>query len=433
MKNIALRIGFFMVSMAGALSCAETWIVNQEQRKEWEALLKKADVTTEYAQTILARCAQVSIEFGIPREISKVVLPPSPPSVPEQLLWKDDEVSIYSARNPRVRHHIWVVLNRPVDRFSEVLPEEAIALRAAVNKVFRILRTHCGLPSAVIAQWNEPQPGQLAKRFTIEVIPPRAENITAHNILDKAECNGYVLFRGQYTPSLPAPTEKEVAQDEPLWRKALESPLEPPFLKERTPNAAEPWIQIQASKNAAAQKMADWFFQILSEQGIEIERKSISSTIADEPLKTEVKACAFCLERIVSSQLIYESEFSYLLYNYKPSMPGMHFLIVPKRHVHSSDKLTEEEIQDMHELAIKLTQAFEQKMKRSDVKMYIQDGPSVGQTVAHSHMHILATPSSPLKDILFGMNYDAEKCYSREEMKPFIEWVISFFKEEKSI
>ncbi len=417
-NSLIFLIGcFFMTHAISASSfdhTRERWTINQDQREVWESLIQKAGLTTAYVQEILGKHQLVTLDFGPVSHPTPTAAYPSKDPIPETLIWDDGQTSVYYARNPRVRNHLWVVLNRPVNQFSEVTVEEAVALRATVNKIVYFLRETYKIPSTIIAQWNVPQIGNFPNRFTIEVIPPIPETKDVHNVWDKAESNNHVLFRGRFPSTIPGPAIETIHSDVEFWRKALE---DDPSLRQETEDF-KPWTQIQVNKKKAGECMLDWFYQALVEEGLQIERAPLPFEVPkDDPITTNVGKCSFCLEKVIESQKVFETKHALLIYNYKPSTMGKHFMVVSKRHVGSTDKLTKEEIEDIHRLSVKVVRALEELADPADIKMYIQDGPSVGQTVTHAHMHLLLTPN-PIKYMLFGINYESERSYSREEMLP---------------
>ena len=410
---------YLAVCMAASVGFAggfrERWVIDEGQKALWEETLGRAGVSAAYVEEVLARYKLVSLEFGRIAAIREEALPPLRADVPERLVWQDGTVSVYTARNPRVRHHLWVVLNRPVENFGAVSVDEALAMRAAANKIIRILREKCALPAAVVAQGNE----ALAGRFAMEIIPPRAETKRVHNICDKVECNNHVLFAGEFPEYLPAPGRDVADEDAAFWKEALVEDGGEPFL-DGAPEIEESWTQVQVHRIRAGEELVDFLYQSLKRRGLRIERIGQPyEPSAPDSISVEIGQCAFCNERVVQMQKVFETARAVMLFNYKPALKGAHFLIVPKRHVRSSDRLTKEETEEMHRLAQKAVKAFEKVFGRKDAKMYFQDGPSVGQTVAHAHMHVMLPPD-PIRYHLFSLNYEKERTYKREELEPSI-------------
>ena len=416
MVSTMVKFWVFMASIALAYAgpTKETWIVQEET---WNAALDRAGMTAEYAKEVLARAQLVTLVFqdvvvgGAERvERERVRVGPV-------LLADEGVVSIYYAGNPRVRNHIWVVLNRPVGGLADVTEDEAACLRKTVNKVQGVLKDTFGIGHSVVAQWNERQFGQSG--FTVAVIPPRGDSKDEHNLLDKVRCNNHVIFGGQR--DCGAVSVEERAEDVEAWRKALAEAPEREFSQQVGNDPMVGWIQKQTHRIEAGEQLINWLYEILSEQGVSIERRVNAPIDVPDTFEAPKSGCAFCnREVVIASQLVYESEFCYVLYNFKPASPGAHFLILPKRHVRASADLREDEVRDMHNLAARLTKVLQEKTGRADVKMYIQDGSSVGKTVDHAHAHLMLTPSE-VRYMFFSINYEMEKSLSKEELRMVME------------
>jgi histidine triad (HIT) family protein len=160
--------------------------------------------------------------------------------------------------------------------------------------------------------------------------------------------------------------------------------------------------------------------RLLHLQGFRLERSSTPQKIPDQECSVLNHGCPFCESSVIDSQTVYETALSRIFYNFKPTIPGAHFLIVPKRHLPTTDRLREDEVRDLHGIAQRLGKVLEEKTGRSDIKMYTQDGPSAGQTVGHTHMHMMLTPQA-LRHLFFSLNYQNEKPISAEEMRAVVE------------
>lgn len=394
----------------------EEWILDKTQKSGWEEFLATQNITLDYFVQTLANYRLASISFDQPDELS--FRPPSLVSTAHpEMFFNDLNVEVLSPPSPRVRNHLWVVLKRPVSSFSEVTTDEAAHMRSTVHKILSILRSDFNLP-AVVAQWMQPQPGQLDGKFTIEVIPARSDSRGAANLWDKVECNSYVLFRGLFPPSLLPPTLEETAQDVAFWKTALQRDYR--FPTDTKSDPIENWSVKQTKLDKAAARILDSVEQLLRMNGLSIERKSTRRRIPDLEFTHRQQGCPFCTEKVIQSQMVIETDLSRVLYNFKPATLGAHFLMMPKRHLRTMECLREDEVRDLHALALKLSKALQKKYGRSDIAMYTQDGPEVGQTVAHTHMHLMLTPK-PLRHLLFSLNYQKEKPLSTEEMQEVVQ------------
>lgn len=101
--------------------------------------------------------------------------------------------------------------------------------------------------------------------------------------------------------------------------------------------------------------------------------------------------CIFCkiIRREIPSTIVYEDEKVLAFNDIQPVAP-IHVLIVPKQHIESVKKLTEENasiLMDIHLAANKIAE----KLGISDkgYRLINNCGPDAGQTVLHLHYHLL--------------------------------------------
>jgi histidine triad (HIT) family protein len=102
----------------------------------------------------------------------------------------------------------------------------------------------------------------------------------------------------------------------------------------------------------------------------------------------EAAPCSFCSESVIHSQQVYEGKEVRALYNYSPALEG-HLLIIPKRHVSRFEDLTDTEIVEMKQTIAKMQKAFEKVYQKSDYILVLQNGPNGGQSVPHTHFHMI--------------------------------------------
>jgi bis(5'-adenosyl)-triphosphatase len=101
--------------------------------------------------------------------------------------------------------------------------------------------------------------------------------------------------------------------------------------------------------------------------------------------------CPFCHADIKRSVFAEEGKF-WAIYNIAPILPG-HCLVIPKTHVGSVMKLSEEELGQFIIFARRVTKTILQTFDASGFDWAIQDAQEAGQTVPHLHMHII--PRTP--------------------------------------
>lgn len=104
-----------------------------------------------------------------------------------------------------------------------------------------------------------------------------------------------------------------------------------------------------------------------------------------------METCLFC--RIVRGEIpakkVYEDESVLAFYDIDPKAP-VHFLLIPKKHISSSDDIGSENskvIAHIFEVIAKLSK----KLKFTDGYRIVNNcGDTAGQTVKHIHFHVLS-------------------------------------------
>ncbi|EIM23808.1 HIT-like protein, partial [Wallemia mellicola CBS 633.66] len=90
----------------------------------------------------------------------------------------------------------------------------------------------------------------------------------------------------------------------------------------------------------------------------------------------------------VTSQTFYRSKLSAAFVNLKPIVPG-HVLVIPQRNVDRFTSLSPEEVSDLFQAAQRVGKVVEHVWKSTALTLSIQDGVDSGQTVPHTHIHVL--------------------------------------------
>lgn len=106
------------------------------------------------------------------------------------------------------------------------------------------------------------------------------------------------------------------------------------------------------------------------------------------PKKVAEGYCAFCDEKVLTSQKFYEDDLVIALFTHKPVFPG-HSLIIPKRHVERFEMLSDEEMMRIGQVIRKVDQASRKVFKTSSYLLLQKNGREVGQSVPHVHFHYI--------------------------------------------
>lgn len=105
--------------------------------------------------------------------------------------------------------------------------------------------------------------------------------------------------------------------------------------------------------------------------------------------------CPFCSSAIENATFA-QSEYFRAVVNIAPILPG-HSMIIPKRHIASIHKLTQDEMIDFISFSRKITQHLVTIFKAEGFDWSLQEGICAGQTVHHMHLHIVIRTSNDLK------------------------------------
>jgi histidine triad (HIT) family protein len=106
---------------------------------------------------------------------------------------------------------------------------------------------------------------------------------------------------------------------------------------------------------------------------------------------TKDPSCIFC--RIIAGQveasIVYRDEIVTAFMDNHPINPG-HLLVVPNRHASSLGEVEDEVSGHMFIVGKKLALALRRSgLRCSGVNLFIADGAAAGQTVFHSHLHVV--------------------------------------------
>ena len=97
--------------------------------------------------------------------------------------------------------------------------------------------------------------------------------------------------------------------------------------------------------------------------------------------------CPFCKAES-ERDIIASSTLSVAFYDGFPVSPG-HALIIPKRHVSSFFDLSQEERQDLLNLADSVKQIVEERYHPDGYNIGVNVGEAAGQSIFHVHMHLI--------------------------------------------
>jgi len=100
--------------------------------------------------------------------------------------------------------------------------------------------------------------------------------------------------------------------------------------------------------------------------------------------------CIFCkiIRREIPSKIIAENDDILVIQDIAPKAPT-HYLIIPKKHIADVRSLSEADAHLFGNVML-MAKELSSKMNNAPFRLIINNGPEVGQSVFHSHVHYIA-------------------------------------------
>jgi diadenosine tetraphosphate (Ap4A) HIT family hydrolase len=112
--------------------------------------------------------------------------------------------------------------------------------------------------------------------------------------------------------------------------------------------------------------------------------------------------CPFC--NLEKSRILIENEYAIGFFDGYPISPG-HALVIPKKHVASFFELPESCCFEILKVVSLLRSMLVKDFGTSDFNIGLNDGKLAGQTVMHSHIHIIPRNSGDVADPRGGLRW----------------------------
>lgn len=292
----------------------------------------------------------------------------------EECLFKTDLLTVYTPDAPRVPNHLMISFNRRIHGLCDVTAEENAALFATIKKMAEIYKS-IGIQGFVIARYDAPQ--------AVEIIPhlPGFENIK--NMVDKVDCHRYVLFRE--VPLSPV-VYGEIETNTDFWREAFQK--DHPSLTADDITITFPHRRYDAYWDKADELMQMYLSELNGKKGTPM---AMPLAVPEKLIEVNTAKCFFCDPAVLKKQTVFEHEGIIVLNNIKKSpKPGCTFLIFPKRHIEKVYGLLPEEIHQIYIVRKALIEVLKESHPGQDVVVFVQDHPSAGQTVYHTHEQVVS-------------------------------------------
>lgn len=119
--------------------------------------------------------------------------------------------------------------------------------------------------------------------------------------------------------------------------------------------------------------------------------------------------CVFCEIKKGSDQIVKEGKLFRVIINAFPytlwdsCSVVEHMMIVPKRHIHSINKFTKDEIEEYH----RITASYE----KNGYDLYSRGLSSSMKSIAHQHTHLIKTDGIKIKGLMYNEKPLVHKIY----------------------
>lgn len=112
--------------------------------------------------------------------------------------------------------------------------------------------------------------------------------------------------------------------------------------------------------------------------------------------------CPFCT--LAKDRIWFETRHCLAFFDGYPLTEG-HTLVIPRRHVQSAFDLREEELSDLWSTVGRVRKLLLKQFAPDAFNVGINDGPEAGQTVAHTHVHIIPRKKGDVPDARGGIRW----------------------------
>lgn len=385
------------------------------------ASLSVEEVLGRIAATTAARALNFQIDPSVTAGKVSHLRNPGVGNLLKTEVYRTGVLTIFYPETPRVPHHLTMVFNRKeIKGFADITEEENGELFATIKKIAEIYKT-VSVQGFVIAQFDTPQDGHLG-RCVVELIPHLPGFESVKNIVDKVECNRYVLFRGANISPVPYRMSQEVVLQQAMFWQAAFQKQHPPLAESDT-QIVFPYTRKESHQAESNEVLHHQLIQILQDAGATVLgappfEASMPTQVPEVVNSVTVAKCPFCDDTVIARQLVHEYEDVNVFYNMrKGAKPGSCFLVLPKRHTEKVYGLNSSEIRNIGVIRKALAEVLKETHPGCEVIVYIQDDPSIGQTVFHSHEQVVAVDPKTIALTWTMMSLYPSGNVSDEEMR----------------
>jgi len=327
------------------------------------------------------------------------------------LLWKGEKVSISLASAPLVPYHLWIEVagRRTLEECTEGEFQE---LYRAIWMCRKALRSEVGAQSFLIFATNSHRNGKGSDWAGMEILPSLFGEVLDGN--EKTLLNDY-LFYNRFL--------KRNDDSRPDRIEAIRGAFSTLQVVCKEEHLQESWTQKIQHPGESIYQCIETIHKELLASGALLEGEAPPLPPRDASIlenRIDLQKCAFCTPKVIQKQIVAEWKGIYILMSHKPVSPFGNFLVLPKRHQCGWDPSPEEAALFFE--AVCGVKRMLEKHVGGECILYVQDGPGVGQTVPHTHMHIYQMPH-PIKMAVSGILHVRNKrpVLAFEEMREVCE------------
>lgn len=335
------------------------------------------------------------------------------------VLWRGKWASISLAAVPFAPFQLWAAIDGR-ETLDECTRDELAELYEAIWMGRQAIAETIGASGFMIFTTEQPRNGK-GNSVGFEIIPSGFDdNDSVMDAVEKSILNDYVFYNRSAC--------RKVAQD-PGTILAIRERLSTLHLSVIPEKPQSNWSQRLARHTEALHLNLQSIHDILVQSGALVEGEMPPLPHQEDKIlenRIDLHGCAFCNPKVIQKQIVCDWKNILILMSHKPISPHGNFLIIPKRHQCAWD-LTRDEVIESLEAVIALKKTFSEMLGSNNWICYIQDGPTAGQTVPHTHMHFYVPPS-PLKAAISSLQHihNQRPILSYEEMRANCERVKPF-------
>lgn len=371
-----------------------TWRINPNKVPAFDS-----DTQLQLVETL----AKFQIKVLYDKNLTGVITPLS--TLPQCLtpLVKGKDVSIYLITQGPEELHIGLVVKDMFALKGKTLQEFRTMFQHVVH-TFQLLGYGDYLSFCNFGKKYFSTPQKTIEGNCWEMIPLGKEYLTHKNgpyaLAPKIERNNYVLSNKIASLKKPSPILVAEFVKTLRSRMAYGTPSAPSFDKETLP-----WkfhiTDLDLAKNATVNRILEAFqalgaVQVFPSSGTpatgkvtKMSKKEMMGEFNVNLVKKR-ETCAFCKQEIIKKQEMVRGKNIVVLYT-----KDGHFLVTPLKHYENLHSLPEDEFEE----AIQWAQNTSLALGDTNLVWFCQNGPRAGQTVPHTHIHIV----HPLNPILFPL------------------------------